>query len=201
VANALSDSKRGAVKSIHSGFERGQSVDDSEPAILMAVPIYLHVFAGLVYDRSYVTYQSADAFGCRVSNGVADANAPRAGFDGRRVQRANRVGMSAGRILGHVHDGKPVRSSELDCIFGGSQHHLERPAFGVLSNRAGSYKGAGFDRCTHLLGDVDDGLNVGANGSGGAIGTDVEFVVDNFLCESCHVGGRARSGSGKTDVG
>ena len=104
----------------------------------MAVPVHLDCFVKLhalnhLFD---VADQRLHAFGRRVADRVADADAPRPGFNRRAVERANRFRMRPRRVFSDVHYRKPMRDSKRHGFFGRRQHHLKRPAFGVLPDGA-----------------------------------------------------------------
>ena len=91
-----------------AGLERRQRVDDREVAIAVAVPVDADAAAALLDDRRDEPHDRGRAVRRRVADGVGDADARGAGADRGRVERAQRVGIGARRVLGHVHDRQPL---------------------------------------------------------------------------------------------
>src|SRR5262249_61610767 len=93
-------------------------------------------------------------------NRIAYADAAGAGSDRCQIQTSQSIGMRASRVFSDIHDGQAMGGGEFDGVLGCSKHHLLRPAFCILPDRARPYEGAGLDRDADLLGDVDNRLDV-----------------------------------------
>ncbi len=89
-----------------------------EAAILMAVPVEPHLLALLLDDALDEADDGARAVGRGVADRVADADGARARADGRRVERADGVGVGARRVLGDEHDGQAFRDGEGHGLLG-----------------------------------------------------------------------------------
>ena len=99
---------------------------------------------------------------CGVAWPTVSATQTRApGPDGRRIQRAQRVRVRARRVFGHVHDRQPLADREGDRLLGELQQLIERPALGVLAQRARPDEGAALDRHPGALRDLRDRPDVG----------------------------------------
>ena len=127
----------------------------------MAVPVDPDPAAALLDDRLDELDDRRRAVRRRVPDRVGDADALRAGPDRGRVQRAQRVGIGAGRVFRDVHDGQALADRERDRLLGQLQQLIERPPFGVLPQRARPDEGAALDRDAGALRDLRDRPDVG----------------------------------------
>ena len=78
---------------------------------------------------------------------------------------AQRLRIGAGRVLGDVHHRQPFAHREGDRLLGQPQQLIERPAFGVLPERARADERAALDRHADALRDLGDRLDVGDDAS------------------------------------
>src|SRR5260370_36647640 len=149
VAHALAETERAAVDPIGAGDGRLDRIDDAEAAVAVAVPVEGDLGFDLVQHAADVADHSARAFRRRVAHGIADRDTRRAFLDRGAEKSAKRVGLRPGRVLRDVEHGQLILSSEAHGLAGVVDHLLDRPALGVLANRAGS------DKRSHLNGDAD----------------------------------------------
>ncbi len=124
-----------------------------------------------------------------------------AGANRRRVERAQRVGIGARRVLGHVHDRQPLADRERDRLLGQLQQLIERPALGVLPQRARPDERAALDRHAGPLRDLGDRLDVGDERPRGAVGRDRQPLVGDLARQPLDVAHDVRSGARQADVG
>ena len=144
-----------------AGVERGDRVDDGEVAIAVAVPVDPDAAAALLDDLADEADDRRGAGRRRVADGVGDADARGAGADRRRVQPRSVSGSA--RVVSSVTyiTGSPSPHRERDRLFGQLQQLIERPAFGVLPERARADERAALDRHAGPLRDLGDRLDVG----------------------------------------
>ncbi len=81
-----------------------------------------------------------------------------------------------------------------------AEHAIQVPVLGVLSDRARADERRRLDPEAGLLRDVDDGIDVGLEGAGGAVGLDRKLGAHDLLSQmECRFLG-ARAGARETDV-
>ena len=86
------------------------------------------------------------------------------------VELPQRVGIGAGRVLGDVHHRQPFAHREGDRLLGQPQQLVERPALGVLPDRARADERAALDRHAGALRDLGDRPDVGDHRARRAVG-------------------------------
>ena len=158
VAHSLADADGGAVQAVGAGRCRRQRVDHRQAAILVPVPVDLHLLAGGRHHLADEAHQVGGAGGGGVADGVGDAHPPRAGLDRLGVEAPQVVGLGAGGVLGDEHHRQPLADGELHRLAGEAQHAVEVPRLGVLADGAGADEAGGLDRQAGRLRDVGDRL-------------------------------------------
>ena len=131
---------------------------------------------------------------------VADADAPGPGSDRRRVELADVVGVRPGRVLGHVHDRKPLAHGERHGRLGQAEHAVEVPVLGVLPDRRGADEAGDLDRDPDALRDLDDRQDVGLDGPRGAVGPDLHPRVHDLARQPFDRGDDVRARARQADV-
>ena len=111
----------------------------AEVAVAVAVPVDADIGAAVSAITCAANCTTARrARRRRVADRVGNADALRAGVDRALVDRAQRLGIGARRVLGDVHHLEAFLHRERDRFFGVAQQPVERPALGVLADRATS---------------------------------------------------------------
>ena len=120
---------------IGAGLERGDRVDHAQAAILMAVPVHLHVRIEPVDDSTNEADDVAGPPRRRMADRVGDADAYRTRIDRDAVELLDLFRLCARRVLGHVHDRDPVAHRETHRLRGLLDDPVEVPLLGELANR------------------------------------------------------------------
>ena len=132
-----------AVGAGHGGLD---GIDHAEAAVAVAVPVESDARFHLVQHPADVADDRAGAIGGRVADRVADRDARRAFFDRRAEEAAQRLRLRPGRVLRDVEHRQFVLAREADGLAGVVHHLLDRPALGILPDRAGTDEGSDLDR-------------------------------------------------------
>src|SRR5205085_6202991 len=200
IANALTDAEGGGMDAVDASFDGGKAVAEAHAAIAMAVPVDLHVFAldDFLLDEFH---QCRYAVGSCVPHRVGEADAGRAAFDCRTVQRLDGLGPRAGRILGDVHDGETVVDRVRDGLFSRIDDAVDGPVLGVLPDGGGADERRRLDRNADFLRDPYDRLDIGDDRARGAIRCDRQSLVADLLGQRANLLHRTRSGTRQPDVG
>ena len=122
---------------IDSIGRRPEGRRDAEPAIVVGVPVELDVVRahlGELLPRE--ADQLFDSIRGDMARCVAEAEAARARVDGGAEERAEHVGVGAGRVLGDEHHRQAVPDGEADRRFGQPEQRVDVPALGELADRA-----------------------------------------------------------------
>ncbi len=136
----------------------------------------------------------------RVADRVGDAHPGGAGADRGRIKAAQRVGIGARRVFGHVHDRQPFADGEGNRLLGELQQLVDRPAFCVLAQWTGPDETAALDRHPDALRNFGDGLDVGDHGARRAVGLDLQLLVDDLTRQPLDILHDVRSGARQADV-
>src|ERR1700674_2408607 len=155
VADALAKTERAAMDAVGTRNGRLDGIDDAETAIAVAVPVKANAGFHLLQHLPDVADDGAGAVRRRVAHGIADRDARRALLDGGTKESTKRLGLRPGRVLGDVEHRQLVLSREADGLARVVDHLVDRPAFGVLPDRAGTDEGRDLDRDADPLRDLD----------------------------------------------
>ena len=82
-----------------------------------------------------------------------------------------------------------------------AEHGVEVPALGVLADRTRADETRDLDGDADLIGDLENGLDVGDDGARGAVGRDAEVLVADFLGHPFDVGALPGGGARETEIG
>ena len=170
VAAAFPHPQRGAVQLVHPGQRGGDGVDGAQTAVVVAVPVDLHVLAGVRRHLAHVAHDGPRPRGNGVAHGVGDGDAPRPRPDGRGVEGADRLRGGPGGVLGDEHHGEAVPHAEPDRLLGVAHQLGQVPGLGVEADGARPHEHGHLDGHAGLLRDVGDGLAVLDHGAGGRVG-------------------------------
>ena len=135
-----------------------------------------------------------------MSDSVGHAHARCPCTDRSGEQRAQRIGIGPGRVLGDVHHRQPFPYGECDRVFRALLQEIEAPPFRVLANRARPDKRTALDRHAGALRDLGDRLDVGHHGPRGAVGPDLQLFAGDRPRQPLHVARHVRTGARQTDV-
>ncbi len=167
----------------------------------MAVPVELHLLAAGRDDLVlHEAHERAHAVGRRVAHRVGETETSRAPADRVAVERLERFGRRARRVLGDEHHRQPFVHRERDRGLARAQEIIERPVFRVLADGRRADEGRALNGDAGRLRDPHDRLDVGARGARGAVGAERQLGGHDLAREGERVGHRARTGAGQPDV-
>ena len=200
VADALAQAERATVDPVGAGNGRLDGIDDAEAAIAVAVPVEADVRFHLVQHPADVADHRTGAIGRRVADRVADRDARRAFFDCRAEEAAQRIRLRPGGVLRDVEHWKFVLPREAHGLARVVHHLLDRPAFGVLPDRAGTDEGGHLDRDADSLRDLDHRTDVELERSRRAEGLDPHVLVADLLGQAFDIRDGAGARARKTEI-
>ena len=184
-----------------AGLDGRESVRQPQPPVAVAMPIHPYVLARRPDDLlDYEADQGTRAVGSGVAHRVCHAEPARSPLDRAAVQRTQRLGSRAHRVLGHEHDGQTLSHRERHRLLGHVEHLVERPVLGVLPDRGAPDEGAGLNREAYALGDLGDGSYVGHDRASGTVGLDGQIRLHDLAGEGLDRLDGSRPGPGKPDV-
>ena len=200
VTNPLADTERRSVDPISPFLDRGQRVGHGQSPVAVPVPVDLHVFARVEDDLLHESQELPHPERRGVPDGVREADAPGSTLDRRRVQRPERVGPRAGRVLRDVHHVQTLIGGEGDRLGRGPEKHLEPPPFRILTDRGAAYERPDLHPEPRFLRDVHDGCDVGLYGPRRAIRGDGQALVGDLAGERQDRLAGSRTRAGKSDI-
>src|SRR5258705_2540999 len=115
-----------------------------------------------------------------MSQCIADADRLRSATDGRRVECANRFRMSAGSILGDVHNRHGFAYCKRHSVFRQFQELVEGPVLRKKTYGGRTNEGASFDWNTNPLGNFNNGQNIVSMSTGSTIRPDLQFLLGDL---------------------
>jgi hypothetical protein len=108
--------------------------------------------------------------------------------------------VCARRVLGDVHHPQTLLHREPDGLFGGLLQELDRPALGVLADRAGADEGTALDRDAGPLNSLGNRPDIRDHRARRAVRGDLQPPIGDRAGQALDVGGHMRARAGKTDV-
>src|SRR5579862_697540 len=136
---------------VRTGVRCRQRVDDTQTAVVVAVPVYLDIGLDLVDQLASPGYEVERTFGRGVSDGVGQADPAGTALDRATVQRFESVGTRARGVFGYIHDRQVERHRIGNGVRGVLQHGIYCPALGILSDRTRANEQARLNGDTCIL--------------------------------------------------
>ncbi len=157
--------------------------------------------AELVNHRPDKSHDRFCAVRRRVADRIGNAQALCACTNRGGKERPQRVGIGARRVLGHIHDLEALFHRKRDRLLRALLQVIDRPAFGILPDRAGSDESAALDRHTGALHDIGNRLDIGDHGAGCAVGANRQLAFADRTRQAFNVASDVGTGSRQPDVG
>src|SRR5262245_1315639 len=102
------------MNSVHTAFNRGNRIDNTQATVLMAVPVESNLFSLLKNDLSDEPGNRTGAVRSRMSYGIGNSQPGRTTLDRGREQRSNYCRTRTRRVFGRKQEGHSLFNTEFD---------------------------------------------------------------------------------------
>ena len=201
VANAFTDAQGRAVDSVGAVLKREERVGHTKTAVVVTVPVDLHVFASGDDEIAGPVDEIGDAVRSHVADRVAQDQSTTAQGDGVAKQPVEGLWRRAGCVLGDKRDVETVFDGERDGLVGGPQQAIHVPVLGEHADRAGAQERVGADGHAGFVAHPHDGFDVLDHRTCRAGGTNGKALITNMDGESFDVVNGPLTGTGQANVG